>query len=211
MGFINWLFGNEQQQQSRARSHATGTVSRPRHENGKNFTLVKGNFDPDGDDSDFEWCGFHIHDDQGVGVAYSEAEQRNLHIFRVAGVSYRANALQSSDFDPGSVLKLVAEENNRYDHNAVSVWNQSGTVMVGYVPKERNKCIRAVMRFPGNRAIALAEHRKGGKRVSLTVLLTPVQVKCEAPERRIDHVSTMSSLRTDASPRNGRGGPAPTP
>jgi len=176
MGLMNWLLGNEQQRQSHARPHP-GTVSRPRSENGKTFTLVEGNFDPDGDKSDWEWSGFQIHDEQGMGLSYAEAEQLNLRIFRVAGVSYRANVLQHSDFDPGKVLKLIAEKNNPHDRNAVSVWNRSGTVMVGYVPKQKNKWIRAAMQLPDHEAIALAEQRKGGKRVSLTVLFGPMQVK----------------------------------
>jgi hypothetical protein len=173
MGLINWLLGKERQPRSQVPAHSF------RSENGKTFALVPANFDPDGDESDFEWSGFHIHDEHGMGLSYSEAEQHKLRIFRVAGVSHRTNALQRSDFDPGNMLQLVAEKDNPYDRNAVSVWNRSGTVMVGYVPKEKNRSIRAAMRLPGYTAIALAEHRKSDKRVSLTVLFGPMQEKSE--------------------------------
>lgn len=101
-------------------------------------------------------------------------ESMGMEIFRVAGVSYRKELLQRQEFAPGRTLKLIAEADNQYDRNAVSVWDASGKMMVGYVPKERNRRIRAKLDLTGYQAIALAEHRKDGGRVSLTVMFGPM-------------------------------------
>jgi hypothetical protein len=181
MGIFNWLFGTApvsapeplHEEPRRKRSSRKPPTKAPK----LSFTLVEATFDPDGDKSDFEWSGFHIHNERGVGVDYSAAEEFGLQVFRVAGVTYRSDPLQRAEFEPGSVLKLVAENDNQYDRNAVAVWDRYGTWMVGYVPKERNERIRAAMQLPGHAALALAEHRKGDKRVSLTVLFGPLEVK----------------------------------
>jgi len=171
MGVFDWI------RPSRKPTSANSPDSSP-SKPGTTFTLVEGSFDPDGDKSDLVWSGFHIHDARGVGMDYDDAEKAfNLTIFRVAGVSYRSDPLQRSEFEPGSVLKLVAEENNPHDRNAVSVWDRWGTNMIGYVPRERNEWVRAAMQIPGTNALALAEHRKDGKRVSLTVVFGPIAVK----------------------------------
>jgi HIRAN domain len=102
----------------------------------RSFTLVEGSFDPDGEKGDLEWAGFHIHDERGAAVSYDDATEFNLQIFRVAGVSHRTDVLQRPEFNPGELLKLLAEYSNPYDRNAVSVWDRAGTLMIGYVPKD---------------------------------------------------------------------------
>ena len=144
----------------------------------KTFKLVKGNFDPDGDKTDLRWSGFHIHDENNHALSYAEAENLGLgiKIFCVADTSYRADELQREEFAPGEVLKLVPENDNKFDRSAVGVWDRTGRVMVGYVPKECNKWVRIAMTVPQHAAISLAEHRKDGKRVSLTVMFGPMSV-----------------------------------
>ena len=59
-----------------------------------------------------------------------------LHVVPVAGVSYRAEALPDSSFDPGKRLALVREPENEHDPNAVAIWNEERTLQVGYVPRD---------------------------------------------------------------------------
>jgi hypothetical protein len=57
-------------------------------------------------------------------------------VIPVAGVSYRAEALTDSTFDPGCRLALVPEPENENDPNAVGIWNEQRSLQVGYVPRE---------------------------------------------------------------------------
>ena len=59
-----------------------------------------------------------------------------LRVIPVAGVSYRADALPDSSFDPGHRLSLVPEPENEHDPNAIGIWNEGRTLQAGYVPRE---------------------------------------------------------------------------
>ena len=144
---------------------------------GKGFKLVEGKFAVEGLEAGLEWSGFHIQDDRGVAVRDSEASEFDLKVFYVASVSNRSDILQRPEFDRGEVLALVPEPTNFYDKNAVSVWDKTRRLHVGYVPREDNECICAALSLPGTAALALAEHRKFNKRVSLTVLFGPLGIK----------------------------------
>jgi hypothetical protein len=61
-------------------------------------------------------------------------EDPRLRVVPVAGVSYRAEALDDASFDPGRRLALVAEPENEHDPNAVGIWNEGRTLQLGYVP-----------------------------------------------------------------------------
>ena len=63
-------------------------------------------------------------------------EDSRIRVVPVAGVSYRAEALPDPSFDPGRRLALVQEPENEHDPNAVGVWNEEGTLQLGYVPRE---------------------------------------------------------------------------
>jgi hypothetical protein len=69
----------------------------------------------------------------GEPVRWSDPRIR---VVPVAGVSYRAEALPDSSFDPGSPLALVSEEDNEHDPNAVAIWNAERTLQLGYVPRD---------------------------------------------------------------------------
>lgn len=114
------------------------------------------------------------YDERGVGLSYADAEECGVHILKVAGVSYRQDVLQRPEFAPGTHLRLRAEKNNAHDANAVSVWDRNGRAMVGYVSKGINVKIRTALTLPDCNALALAEHRKDGRRVSLTVMFGPL-------------------------------------
>ena len=63
-------------------------------------------------------------------------EDPRIRVIPVAGVSYRAEALTDSTFDPGCRLALVPEPENEHDPNAVGIWNEQRSLQVGYVPRE---------------------------------------------------------------------------
>ncbi|MCP9485618.1 MAG: HIRAN domain-containing protein [Gaiellaceae bacterium MAG52_C11] len=61
-------------------------------------------------------------------------EDPRIRVVPVAGVSYRIEALDDADFDPGRLLALVHEPDNEHDPSAVGIWNEAQTVQLGYVP-----------------------------------------------------------------------------
>ena len=61
-------------------------------------------------------------------------EDERIRVVPVAGVSYRAEALDDPSFDPGRRLVLVREPENEHDPNAVAIWNEGRTRQLGYVP-----------------------------------------------------------------------------
>jgi len=63
-------------------------------------------------------------------------EDERIRVVPAAGVTYRAEALPDSSFDPGRRLALVPEPENEHDANAVAIWNEEQTLQVGYVPRE---------------------------------------------------------------------------
>jgi hypothetical protein len=178
VGILRWLFGENAISSQTPAYHAPEPTPRkrprpPHRTQSRSFKLVEAEFDPDGNKTDLMWYGFHIHDENGAGINYDECSTFGLEVFRVAGVTHRPGNLQRDEFKPGEKLLLIAESTNPYDPNAVSVWDRSKTWQIGYVPKAQNVSIRARMRSDDFAALALAEHRKDGKRVSLTVLCGP--------------------------------------
>ena len=78
--------------------------------------------------------GFFLRDAAtGEPVRWSDPRIR---VVPVAGVSYRAEVLPDSSFDPGSPLALVREADNEHDPNAVAIWNAERTLQLGYVPRD---------------------------------------------------------------------------
>jgi hypothetical protein len=63
-------------------------------------------------------------------------EDPRILVVPVAGVSFRAEALEDASFDPGRPLALVPEPDNVHDPNAVAVWNEERSIQLGYVPRE---------------------------------------------------------------------------
>ena len=57
-------------------------------------------------------------------------------VVKLAGASYRLDALQEDAFAPGRRLALVREPENEHDPNAVGIWSAEATIQLGYVPRE---------------------------------------------------------------------------
>jgi HIRAN domain len=92
-----------------------------------------------------------------------------IRVIRLAGVSYRLDALQDDGFAPGKRLALVPEPDNEHDPNAIAVWDDARRAHGGYVPAEVARELDA-----GDwQAVSLLEFSEGGQRAGLRVLLAP--------------------------------------
>ena len=111
------------------------------------------------------------------------AKSSGMQSFRVAGVSNYQGALQDRSFAPGKVLSLVPEPQNPYDANAVAIYDESRTRHIGYVPKSEAKyvsrCLAAGRKL---QSISMWETVKGGRRVSLRVLIVEEGTKLDQSE-----------------------------
>ena len=91
-----------------------------------------------------------------------------VRVVKVAGASYRPQALQDEAFAPGRRLALVPEPDNEHDPNALGIWNEERTLQAGYVPAE------VAPEVPHDwQAVSLWEFRDEGARIGLRVLLAP--------------------------------------
>ena len=96
-------------------------------------------------------------------------EDPRIHVIPVAGVTYRADALQDDAFAPGRRLALVPEPENEYDPHAIAIWDDARRVQAGYVPADVARELDA-----GEwQAVSLHEFFEGERRAGLRVLLAP--------------------------------------
>jgi len=96
-------------------------------------------------------------------------EDPRISVIKVAGVSYRLDALQNDAFAPGRRLALVPEPDNEHDPNAIGVWDEDRRLQVGYVPAE----IARELEVDDWQAVTLWEFFEDGQRGGLRVLLAP--------------------------------------
>jgi hypothetical protein len=90
-------------------------------------------------------------------------------VIKVAGVSYRMEALQEDTFAPGRRLALVAEPDNEHDPHAIGIWDAERCLQAGYVPAEIARDLDA-----GDwQAVSLREFFEDERRGGLRVLLAP--------------------------------------
>ena len=73
--------------------------------------------------------------DAATGDAVRWDDER-LRVVKLAGASYRSDALQDDAFAPGRRLALVREPENEHDPNAVGIWDAERRLQAGYVPAE---------------------------------------------------------------------------
>jgi hypothetical protein len=100
-----------------------------------------------------------------------------VRVVRLAGASYRGDALQDDAFAPGRRLALVREPENEHDPNAVAVFDAEGRVQAGYVPAE------VAAELQGDeQAVSLWEFRaEDGRRIGLRLLLAPAEAWVQVP------------------------------
>jgi hypothetical protein len=113
--------------------------------------------------------------DAATGEAVRWNDPR-LRVVKLAGASYRAEALQDDAFAPGRRLALVREPDNEHDPNAVAIWDAERRLQGGYVPAETAPELRG-----DEQAISLWEFREEGRRVGLRVLVVPADAWVQEP------------------------------
>jgi hypothetical protein len=116
--------------------------------------------------------------DAATGEAVRWNDER-LHVVKLAGASYRLDALQDDAFAPGRRLALVPEPENEHDPNAVGVWDAERRVQAGYVPAEIAPEV-----LGDEQAVSLWEFRdEDGARVGLRVLIAPPDAWIQEPRK----------------------------
>ena len=114
--------------------------------------------------------------DAATGDAVRWDDER-LRVVKLAGSSYRLDALQDDGFAPGRRLALVAEPENEHDAHAVGIWDAERRLQAGYVPAEVAPQVRG-----DEQALSLWEFRdEDGRRVGLRVLLAPADAWVQEP------------------------------
>jgi Fe2+ transport system protein FeoA len=134
--------------------------------------LERGSLTGAGDELDGR--GFYLREaTSGDPIRWADRRLRaaGAHVVRVAGTSYRSDALRDPGFEPGEPLTLVREADNPHDPNAISVWNEARGAQAGYVPAN----IAALLAGAGELcALSLWEWRSAnGDRIGLRALLYP--------------------------------------
>jgi hypothetical protein len=114
--------------------------------------------------------------DAATGDAMRWDDER-VRVVKLAGASYRLEALQEDAFAPGRRLALVREPENEHDPNAVAVYDAQRTVQAGYVPAEIAPALQG-----DEQAVSLWEFRDDdGHRVGLRVLIAPADAWIQEP------------------------------
>ncbi|HEX9379173.1 MAG TPA: HIRAN domain-containing protein [Gaiellaceae bacterium] len=112
-------------------------------------------------------AGFRLRD--AATGELVRGEDPRIRVIKVAGVSYRIDALQDDAFAPGRRLALVAEPDNDHDPHAIGVWDRERRVQAGYVPAE----IARELDAEEWQAVSLWEFSEEGRRGGLRILLAP--------------------------------------
>jgi len=112
-------------------------------------------------------AGFRLRD--AASGELVRGEDPRIRVIKVAGVSYRIDALQDDAFAPGGRLALVPEPGNEHDPDAIGVWDDERRVQAGYVPAE----IASELDAEEWQAVSLWEFFEDGSRGGLRVLLAP--------------------------------------
>jgi hypothetical protein len=114
--------------------------------------------------------------DAATGEAMRWNDER-VRVVKLAGASYRADALQDDAFAPGRRLALVREPDNEHDPNAGAVWDADRRLQGGYVPADVAPQLRG-----DEQAVSLWEFRDDdGARIGLRVLLAPAEAWIQEP------------------------------
>jgi len=113
--------------------------------------------------------------DAATGDAMKWDDPR-VRVVKLAGASYRAEALQDEAFAPGRRLALVQEPDNEHDPNAVAVYDAGRRLQGGYVPADVAPTLRG-----DEQAVSLWEFREEERRVGLRVLIAPADAWIQTP------------------------------
>ena len=111
--------------------------------------------------------GFRLRD--AATEQFVRDDDLRIRVVKVAGVSYRMDALQDDAFAPGRRLALVPEPGNEHDPNAIAVWDRERRLQAGYLPAELARDLDA----RDWQAVSLWEFVEEGRRGGLRILLAP--------------------------------------
>src|SRR5256885_11900789 len=112
-------------------------------------------------------AGFRLRD--AATGELVRGEDPRIRVIKVAGVSYRLDALQDDAFAPGHRLALVPEPDNEHDPHAIGVWDDERRSQAGYVPAE----IAPEVDAEEWQAVSLREVFEDGSRGGLRELPAP--------------------------------------
>ena len=96
--------------------------------------------------------GFRLRD--AATEELIRSEDPRVRVIKVAGVSYRIDALQDDAFASGKRLALVPEPDNEHDPHAIAVWDEARRLQAGYVPADVAPELRG-----DEQAVAIREFR----------------------------------------------------
>jgi HIRAN domain len=134
------------------------------------------------DDGSIIWASGYTLVDATTGEFMKLRDQHfeNPHclLCRVAGVTYRPDALQDDRFSPGRPVTLRPEPTNPYDRSAVGAWDASGSIQLGCVPREYSE--RVAMDIASGTPLSglmLREFRRSanGPRLGIHILIFPAR------------------------------------
>ena len=123
-----------------------------------------------------EGRGYELRDEHDRSIRWDDRRlaSSGITVLKVAGTSYRAEALQDEAFRPGSRLTLKPDPANEFDPHAVGVWDAGGRIQVGFVPREAANEVAGRLQHGSLDAWSLWEWRdESGRRVGLRMLIAP--------------------------------------
>jgi hypothetical protein len=100
-----------------------------------------------------------------------------IRVVKLAGASFRLDALQDDAFAPGRRLALVPEPENEHDPHAIGVWDAERRLHGGYIPAD----VAAELDAERWQAVSLLQFFDGERRSGLRVLLAPRDAWIGAP------------------------------
>ena len=100
-----------------------------------------------------------------------------IRVVKLAGASFRLDALQDDAFAPGCRLALVPEPENEHDPHAIGVWDAERRLHGGYIPAD----VAAELDAERWQAVSLLQFFDGERRSGLRVLLAPRDAWIGAP------------------------------
>lgn len=132
--------------------------------------------------------GYGLRDEKGHALAWDDPvlSASGIDVMKVAGTSHRVNVMQDDAFAPGSPLVLRPEPGNRFDENAIGVWDGKGRLQAGYVPADRAPELGRRLRSDKLDVFCLWEWRdRSGQRCGLRMLVAPPNLLAERSSRSL--------------------------
>lgn len=116
---------------------------------------------------------------------YTLPRSDGLESIQVVGCSHYLSNLQQSCFYVGAKVLLVPEKDNKYDPNAIAVWDINKRFKIGYIPKEEAKRInKKIANGEIETSIIMWESTHEDQTVSFRLLLIGPNASIRLPSRQ---------------------------